>query len=642
MIVGACASVTGESQMQSVTFKQKLLAVVILSLMGIGYLGYVAFASLHTLDNTSSRVAHLTSLSDALANAQLELLTAENRVSQLQADGVADYRKTLRSLAQRYHDIFSRTDGQLKNPALKERLQKLVPLFNQYVQALKDELAAREALGFNNQSGALKPLADADRTLAKQLSPFNRLWQPFIVTEQLTAQFLVAPSQEAADKVESQLTAAIAKVKAAGFYDSSSKQIDAYQAALKKVIGAALKAGQQSVQLKQVDSAFMAEAGRTKDLLKKKLLVKARNAAAHATTSARWTLGLVSGGVALVITLILVAIGLGAAGTLRRIIRQVTAIADGDLTQRLPIQRNRNDEFDKVSAAVNTMTEDLQGVISQVINNQGELHSQARDLNSAVQVIAENNGSVSEQSTGLAGATEEISATTEQVAASVRSLRDDTASAHEAAANGGRTIREAMDSLTETAGVMQASAEQLKQLEQHSKDIDKVMSMINDLAEQTNLLALNAAIEAARAGEQGRGFAVVADEVRSLAERTGSATGEITRTVRAIQEQTQSVIGIMDQSRTSIDAVQKQGADARQAVEQIESQTRQASSTCSEITSAIEETARTTREMAANMDQIAQSIERNSDAIKAIVESSDSLQERSEAMGRMTAKFQLS
>ena len=509
------------------------------------------------------------------------------------------------------------------------------------MQGLKDELAARETLGFDNESGALKPLASSQQALANQLSPFNRLWQPFIVVQQLSAQFLVAPSREAADKVESHLKAAIAKVKTAGFYDSSSKQIDAYQAALKKVIDAALKAGQQSLQLKQADSAFIAEAGQTTDLLKRQLLVKARNAAAQATSSARWKLGLVSGGVALVITLILVGIGLGAAGTLRRIIRQVRAIADGDLTQRLTIQQNRNDEFDQVSAAVNTMTEDLRGVISQVAGNQEELHSQARDLSSAVQVIAGNNGAVSEQSTSLAGATEEISATTEQVAGSVRSLRDDTASAHEAAANGGRTIREAMDSLTETAGVMQASAEQLKQLEQHSKDIDKVMSMINDLAEQTNLLALNAAIEAARAGEQGRGFAVVADEVRSLAERTGSATGEITRTVRAIQEQTQSVIGIMEQSRNSIDTVQKQGADARLAVEQIENQTRQASTTCSEITSAVEETARTTREMAANMDQIVQSIERNSDAIRAIVESSDSLQVSSEAMGRMTSKFRL-
>ncbi len=627
--------------MNSITFKQKLLAVVILSLMGIGYLGYVAFASLHTLDNTSSRVAHLTSLGDALANAQLEMLTAENRVSQLKPDEVAGYRKMLQSLDQRYHRVFAQADDQISNPALKERLQKLRQLFSGYLQSLKETLAAREALGFDNQSGALKPLSSAEAAIAKQLSPFNRLWQPFIVVEQLTAQFLVDPSQKAADKVESQLDAAIAKVKAAGFYDSSSQQIDAYQAALKDVIGAALKVSQQDTGLKQADSAFMAEASQTKDLLKQKLLVKARQAAAKATTSARWTLGLVSGGVAVVITLILVAIGLGAAGTLRRIIRQVSAIADGDLTQRLPVQKNRNDEFDKVSAAVNTMTEDLHGVISQVIGNQEELHSQARELSSAVQVIAGNNGSVSEQSSSLAGATEEISATTEQVAGSVRSLRDDTASAHEAAANGGQTIRDAMDALTETASVMQASAEQLKQLEQHSKDIDKVMSMINDLAEQTNLLALNAAIEAARAGEQGRGFAVVADEVRSLAERTGSATGEITRTVRAIQEQTQSVIGIMEQSRTSIDAVQKQGADARHAVEQIESQTRQASSTCSEITSAIEETARTTREMAANMDQIAQSIERNSDAIRAIVESSDSLQARSEAMGRMTAKFQL-
>ena len=627
--------------MNSVTFKQKLLAVVVISLLGIGYLGYVGFDSLHKLDRSGRKVARLTELGDTLASAQLQLLTEENDIARLKAASVDSANGKINALAKRYHDDFSQAALQVDNAALKTQLATISQLFGQYSRALSDAIAAHQALGFDQNSGALKPFGDAEQSLKKQLSPFNRLWQPFIVVEQLTAQFLVDPSPQAADQVKSQLNQAIGKVKDAGFYDSSSGPIDSFQSSLGKVIAAALKLNTQRSEVKQARANFLDQTGQTVQFLKQDLLVKARNAAAGASKEARWELGLVSAGVAILVTLILAAIGLGTAGTLGRIINQLRAIAEGDLTQRLVFHKSRNDEFDQVSAAVNAMTENLHQVISQVTGNQQELQSQAGELTSTVQVMADNNGAVSEQSTGLASATEEISATTEQVAASVRSLRDDTASAHQAAVDGGHIITTAIQSLAETASVMASSAEQLKQLEKYSLDIDKVMSMINDLAEQTNLLALNAAIEAARAGEQGRGFAVVADEVRSLAERTGSATGDITRTVRAIQEQTQSVIDIMQQSRTSIESVQQQGGEAQQAVERIETQTRNSSTTCAEIASAIEETARTTREMATNMDGIAQSIERNSDAIKTIVDASDQLRARAEAMGRMTAKFRL-
>ncbi|WP_158227161.1 methyl-accepting chemotaxis protein [Mangrovitalea sediminis] len=624
-----------------ITFKQKLSAVVVLSLMGIGYLAYVAFASLYELDSTSKRVASLTALGDTLSSAQLALLTAENRIPHLQAGEVTSYKQSLGKLRQRYSERFSEAAGHIENTDLKDRLTNVNHLFEAYQEALLKALAVRQALGFDDQSGALKTLKQSEQAIEKQLSPFNMLWQPFIVVQQLTSRFLVDPSESAAKNLKTQLSTAIAKVKDAGFYDSSKSQIDGYQSAVDGVVDAALKVGQQAVVVKQADAQFIEQSQQTDRFLKENLLVKARVEADQATTQARWTLGLVSGGVALGIALILAATGLGAAGSLRRIMQQVSAVAEGDLRKRLVTEPARKDEFDQVSSAVDTMTDDLHKVISEVVGDQGALNDQVSELTSAVQVIADNNGSVSEQSTSLAGATEEISATTSEVANSIRSLRDDTESAHHAAIEGERTISEAMRSLTETAGVMEASAQQLMQLEQYSQEIDKVMSMINDLAEQTNLLALNAAIEAARAGEQGRGFAVVADEVRTLAERTGSATGEITRAVRAIQEQTQSVVSIMNQSRSSIDVVQQQGREAQTAVTRIQAQTEKASSTCAEITSAIEETARTTREMAANMDHIAHSIERNSDAIKAIVDSSDSLQKRAEAMGRMTAKFKL-
>jgi methyl-accepting chemotaxis protein len=269
------------------------------------------------------------------------------------------------------------------------------------------------------------------------------------------------------------------------------------------------------------------------------------------------------------------------------------------------------------------------------------LNQQAAELSTSVQTIAENNNIVSDQSNTLASATEQISVTANHVADSIKSLNNETDSAHSAAINGGNTIQLAMQALTSTSDIVEQSSQQLAQLQKDSQKIDSVLEIINGLADQTNLLALNAAIEAARAGDAGRGFSVVADEVRSLAERTVSATGEITKTVRAIQKQTDCVITTMEQSQSSIDNVKKQSDDAQNAVKQIEKQTRQASLTSNDIYDSIAEVARTTSEMATSMDSIAHVIEDNKDASQAIVVSSDSLLSSAAKMGQMTSKFTL-
>lgn len=627
--------------MNSISFKHKLIAVVALTLVGVGYLTFVAFDSLRQLDQTSRQVTLLTGLGNTLANAQLQLLTADNRMAHLQPGDITGYRQRLAGLGVRYDDRFKDALGKLDAGTLKTQYGDIAALFDGYQTALTRELKARQVLGLNADDGAQARFHQSQTTLGKQLSLFSALWQPFVVINQLTAQFLVTPSQESAAAIHKQLGAAIDQMKSSGFYDHFSAPLASYENALNTVIEAGLHLAALEQSASDAGQSFVTQSAASETYLEKTLLVQARGAARRATSHTRWTLGVVSVIVATGITVILTVIGWGTVTTLRRIIGQVSAIAAGDLTREMPREKNQNDEFSMVSRAVNTMTQDLRTLIGEVVDNQQLLSEQASELTASVQVIADNNERVSEQSTNLAGATEEISATTAQVASSIVSLRDDTVSAHHAAVEGGRAIADAAQALTTTSQIMAASAEQLKQLETHSQDIDSVMTMINELANQTNLLALNAAIEAARAGDQGRGFAVVAEEVRSLAERTGGATSEISRTVRAIKDQTQAVISVMTQSRESIDGVMKESVSTQQVVERIEQQTRKAATTCAEITEAIEETARTTREMAQNMDQIAQSIEQNSTAIQAIVASSDDLEKRSQAMGLMTSKFQL-
>ncbi|MCP4595254.1 methyl-accepting chemotaxis protein [Neptuniibacter sp.] len=626
--------------MLQLTFKQKLIVAVILTLTGVVYLGFVSLNSLNELSRSSLKVSNLTTTNNLLSSLQLDLLSVENQLSQLNHENNNSLKQQLIGMTNKYKQALSEAQSTTESSELTQKLGKTAQLFEAYKTALNTQAFAQETLGYDDQSGLLKPLAEAASALEEQLSTFSMLLQPFIVARQMEKEYLINPTSQGKERLLQQIDTVASEVKDAEFYDTFGPYIETYQGTIVQLTGAAEALSKNSIHLDQSRKSFREQSQSTQSFLEAELLQRARKEAAQATDSTQWTIIFVSVAVALAICVILATTALTATRTLQRIISQLKTIAAGNLTQSLPVSQNKPDEFDQVSGAVNTMTNDLRQVISQVVTNQTDLYSEAKELSDSVQTIASNNRTVSDQSNTLASATEEISATTEQVAHRVFNLKNDSQNAHTAAVEGGETIKQAMRSLSDTAGVVEQSSNQLRQLEQHSQEIDKVLIIINDLADQTNLLALNAAIEAARAGEAGRGFSVVADEVRTLAESTVKATGDITETVRAIQQQTHSVIKVMDQSTQSIEEVKLQGDRAQQAVENIENQTQQALWISEEITSAIEEVAKTTREMASSMDQIASGVEQNSCASTAIVASSDNLKNRAEKMGEMTKKFQ--
>lgn len=626
--------------MLQLTFKQKLIFAVTITLVGITYLGYVSLSSLDELDRSSQKVANLTATGEMLSSLQLELLQAETQIAQLDAKSSTTFMQTFSGLQGRFSEALQESLALSSNQTLQQQLTQINQQFNSYSQTLSAKLKAQSALGFDNQSGLLQSLEASALKLEEELSSFSMLLQPFIVARQFEKEYLIQPSGDGKGKLSQQIDKVIFEVKDAEFFDTFGPYIEQYQGAVAQVTNAAEALEQQDKQLAQVRSGFQQTISEAQRYLKNTLLQQAKRDAQQASDSTYWTIIIVSIIIAVIISAILASTALSATGTLARIIKQLNSIAAGNLSQTLQIKHQKHDEFDQVSNAVNTMTGDLRQVIGDVSDNQAALYTQAQELSESVQTIATNNRTVSDRSNTLASATEEISATTNQVAERVSTLQEDNQNALDAAIDGGNIIHKAMQSLSVTADIVEQSSSQLQQLQQYSQEIDKVLTIINDLADQTNLLALNAAIEAARAGEAGRGFSVVADEVRTLAESTVQATGDITTTVRAIQQQTHSVIQVMDQSTQSIEEVTAQGNQAQEAVEVIKQRTEQAFSISAEIRSAIKEVADTTSEMAVSMDQIASGIEENSHASAAIVSSSEQLEERAQAMGQMTEKFQ--
>ena len=201
------------------------------------------------------------------------------------------------------------------------------------------------------------------------------------------------------------------------------------------------------------------------------------------------------------------------------------------------------------------------------------------------------------------------------------------------------TMQKTTEGLNRINGSIGSSSGIITSLGERVDNIGKIIEVIDDISEQTNLLALNAAIEAARAGEHGLGFAVVADEVRKLAERTSSATGEITGMVTNIQEETRKAVDAMNNSSKQVDAGVERAMGAGTALEEIITGASAVQSNIAQIATAATEQASTTDEMAHNMEQISKMVEESATASLEAARAITSLSEQATKLQALTGRF---
>jgi methyl-accepting chemotaxis protein len=207
------------------------------------------------------------------------------------------------------------------------------------------------------------------------------------------------------------------------------------------------------------------------------------------------------------------------------------------------------------------------------------------------------------------------------------------------AEEGGRVVEQTVGKIRQIAEVVGQSAKTVERLGVSSQQIGEIVSVIDDIAEQTNLLALNAAIEAARAGDQGRGFAVVADEVRKLAERTTSATKEISGMVKAIQTETAEAVRSMQHGNEEMRAGIVLADQAGEALEQIVGQTQNTVDLISQIASASEEQSVTSEEIARSVEAISTVSAESARGVTDISRSSDALNQLMDSLGGFVTQF---
>jgi methyl-accepting chemotaxis protein len=241
----------------------------------------------------------------------------------------------------------------------------------------------------------------------------------------------------------------------------------------------------------------------------------------------------------------------------------------------------------------------------------------------------------------VATAGEEMSATSGDIAQNCLMAAEGAQQAAQSAQNGADVVEKTVRVMGQIAEKVQESARTVESLGARSDQIGAIIGTIEDIADQTNLLALNAAIEAARAGEQGRGFAVVADEVRALAERTTRATREIGEMIKAIQNETKGAVAAMEQGVHQVENGTIEAAKSGQALQDILQQINDVSMQVNQIATAAEEQTATTGEISSNMQQITEVVQQTSQGAQESASAAAQLSGNADELQRLVQQFKL-
>jgi methyl-accepting chemotaxis protein len=320
-------------------------------------------------------------------------------------------------------------------------------------------------------------------------------------------------------------------------------------------------------------------------------------------------------------------------------LRVLAAMAGGNLVARM--EGEYQGDHQRLKDSINQVGQNLDQALTEVAEAINATASASSQISSSTEEMASGAQEQLTQSTEVVAAVEEMSKTIIDNAKNASLTAEVAKKARLTAEAGGEVVRETVSGMRAIAAVVGKSVETVRQLGKSSDQIGEIVIVIDDIADQTNLLALNAAIEAARAGEQGRGFAVVADEVRKLAERTTKATKEIAQMIKQIQHDTQGAVQSMEEGTRKVDSGIELADKAGLSLEEIVKVSQQVTDMVMQIAAASEQQSSASEEITKNVEGISTVTNQTASGTQQIARAAEDLNRLTDALQQMVTRFTL-
>ena len=590
-------------RMLSLSWRQKFWLLIAATFIG---LVMVALAALRGLDQVSeSYEARATA--NAYENASLTLwsewLKVESLSTSLDPDDVGTYQQLLGALGEQAGQLVALTDN-ISDDSIQSTARQIRERITGYVELRRNWLEQRRALGLSSSEGIRGELATAMDEGLREIS-ISIMNDDIELAMTTYSDYLNNFTPESAEQTHKAIEG-MQKVIADMDWEENDLglAVKTFAQAFERAetqINAILDSEQQ---LEALGNELEAVIERQNQSLESGLIAQTTAQAEQARQASVWLIVIVSAVVLVILVVTLTQASRTLVSRLRDAAGLLSQVAAGDLSQRLRVGSNPNDEFNALGSASNQMVDDVSGVIREVLDGNRDLSRLQEELQQLVNQMSASSEQVEAQTEQAAAAVQEISHTASDIAKLTNTVNQSTQDANEAAQHGAQVVRNNGEVMQDLSSKIRQTHGQVESLSKTGEKVNTIVDTINGLAEQTNLLALNAAIEAARAGEAGRGFSVVADEVRSLAEKTVSATSGIADIVDALNRETREITTLMEQGLQQASAGEEGAGEAVSVIERITQSIQSLAGDMEQVVTSVEGISSTTEEIAQKVEHI--------------------------------------